>query len=407
MFDRFNDTPDHGWVVDPVERIRSAVAELAVEARDGWTADALSERLVEVLEVRERLDAEVLRLTAVWDRDRAWEVDGSLTAASWLAHRAPVSAGDAKRIVKTARLVDNHPRMAEALAVGATTVAHMEALSRVASKDRLPLVADHEEVLTVQATRLAVGEFSQLVRRWATLADDVLAAGEFETKWQRRRLHVSVSMDGWGVLSGYLDPEATSGLVAALDHLAPPDPTDAKEGPRTLSQRRADGLVDLVGWYRRGDKPGGNPPNLNVVVDVATLNGDTPDVAMARCDLDGVGPVTRATLERIACDCNLTRLVMAGDSMVLDLGRATRLATPAQRKALAVRDGGCRFPGCDRPHHWCDIHHLVSWLQGGPTDLELLLLLCRRHHVFVHQLRWRITKSPNGTLEFTNPARGP
>jgi hypothetical protein len=144
-----------------------------------------------------------------------------------------------------------------------------------------------------------------------------------------------------------------------------------------------------------------------VVVDVATLNGDTPQDAAARCDLDGVGPVTRATLERIACDCTLTRLVMAGDSIVLDLGRATRLATPAQRKALAVRDGGCRFPGCDRPHHWCDIHHLTSWLQGGPTDLAELLLLCRRHHVLVHQLGWRITKSPNGTLEFTNPARGP
>jgi hypothetical protein len=83
---------------------------------------------------------------------------------------------------------------------------------------------------------------------------------------------------------------------------------------------------------------------------------------------------------------------------------------------LAVRDGGCRFPGCDRPHHWCDIHHLVSWLQGGPTDLaELLLLLCRRHHVLVHQHGWRITRNraaagrPGavGTFTFTNPARGP
>jgi len=390
-----------------VERIRAAVAELAVEARDGWTAGALSERLVEVLELRERLDAAVLCLAADWDRDRAWEVDGSLTAASWLAHRAPVSASDAKRIVKAARLVDAHPRMAEALAGGDTTVAHMEALARVASKERLPLVADHEEILVAQATRLPVGEFNVLVRRWAVLADDVLADGDFEAKWDRRRLHISTSLDGWGAVSGYLDPEATSGLVAALDHLAPPDPADAPDGPRSLSQRRADGLVDLCGWYRRGGKPAGNPPTLNVVVDVATLNGDTPEAAVARCDLDGVGPVTRATLERIACDAMLARLVTAGDSIVLDLGRATRLATPAQRKALAVRDGECRFPGCDRPHHWCDIHHLTSWLQGGATDLAELLLLCRRHHVFVHQLGWRITRNPDGTLTFTDPARGP
>jgi HNH endonuclease len=64
----------------------------------------------------------------------------------------------------------------------------------------------------------------------------------------------------------------------------------------------------------------------------------------------------------------------------LDVGRATRVVTPAQRTALAVRDGGCRFPGCSRPLAWCEGHHLRHWLDGGPTDLANLALLCRAHH---------------------------
>jgi hypothetical protein len=69
----------------------------------------------------------------------------------------------------------------------------------------------------------------------------------------------------------------------------------------------------------------------------------------------------------------------------LEVGRATRVVSPAQRAALAVRDGGCRYPGCDRPVAWCDAHHLRHWLHGGPTDLENLVLLCRAHHRAVHE----------------------
>jgi hypothetical protein len=64
----------------------------------------------------------------------------------------------------------------------------------------------------------------------------------------------------------------------------------------------------------------------------------------------------------------------------LEVGRATRVVQPAQRAALAVRDGGCVFPGCERPLSWCDAHHLHHWVDGGPTDLSNLALLCRAHH---------------------------
>jgi hypothetical protein len=72
------------------------------------------------------------------------------------------------------------------------------------------------------------------------------------------------------------------------------------------------------------------------------------------------------------------------------VGRKQRLVTPTIRRALEVRDGGCRFPGCDRPATWCDAHHLKHWVHGGHTSLENMVLLCRRHHVLVHECGWTI-----------------
>lgn len=76
---------------------------------------------------------------------------------------------------------------------------------------------------------------------------------------------------------------------------------------------------------------------------------------------------------------------MAGRSEPLDVGRRTPVVSPAMRRAVIVRDRHCRFPGCDRPHTWCDAHHVVHWADGGPTAMLNLVLLCRRHHRMVHQ----------------------
>jgi hypothetical protein len=85
----------------------------------------------------------------------------------------------------------------------------------------------------------------------------------------------------------------------------------------------------------------------------------------------------------------------------LEVGRATRVVHPAQRAALAVRDGGCVFPGCDRPLAWCDAHHLWHWVDGGPTDLINLALLCRAHHRVVHEGGWQLTRGPDGRFTAT------
>jgi hypothetical protein len=90
----------------------------------------------------------------------------------------------------------------------------------------------------------------------------------------------------------------------------------------------------------------------------------------------------------------------------LEVGRSTRVVQPAQRAALAVRDRGCVFPGCDRPLAWCDGHHLWHWLHGGPTDLSNLALLCRAHHRAVHEGGWQLIRGPDGRFSATPPDPG-
>jgi hypothetical protein len=393
---------------DPVLQIRLGIAALAGEDRDGWTGSALSERVVEVVEIRERLDAELLRLVGSWDRDRAWEIDGALSPRAWLTHRAPIADSEAQRLVRNARLTDQHETVGTALGHGDITTPHMEAIGRVMSKDRAPLLDEHAAVLVEQARQLPIGVFTTVMRRWASMADDQLAEESFAKKWDRRHLHASVGLDGWVSGDFLLDPVAGADLITTLDHDAPPDPEDAPDGPRTLSQRRADALVGIINLRRNGGKPGANPPNLNAVVDVASLLGHKPQLTNARCDIDGIGPVTRTVLDQMCCDARFTRFIMAGPSQVLDMGRSTRLATAAQRRAVSVRDQHCRFPSCNRRPQWCDIHHVAGWVESlGETNIDNLILLCRRHHTLVHNSCWTIARVASGEFEFTHPARGP
>jgi len=391
-----------------VLQIRLGIAALAGENRAGWTGFAKSERVQELLEVRERFDAELLRLLGSWDRDRAWEIDGSLSPRAWLAHRTPVSGGEAQRLVKNARLVDEHPGVATALAHGDITTPHVEAIGRVMSKDRAPLLDQHAEILVDQAKKLPVGDFTTVMRHWASLADDELTKESFAQKWDRRHLHASTTLDGWVTGDFFLDPVAGASLLNTLDHEAPPDPEDAPDGPRTLSQRRADALTDILNRHINGGKPTGNPPNISAVVDVATLLGESPQVATARCEIDGIGPVSRNVLDQMCCDACFTRFIMSGPSQILDMGRSTGFATKSQRCALIVRDRHCRFPSCHRRTQWCDAHHIAGWVESlGETNIDNLILLCRRHHTLMHNTRWTITRTADGEFEFIHPARGP
>ena len=103
-------------------------------------------------------------------------------------------------------------------------------------------------------------------------------------------------------------------------------------------------------------------------------------------------------VERFACDCSLTRVLVDSDSMVIDVGREKRILTGSRRRALVARDKHCRWPGCDRPASWTNAHHLVHWIHGGTSDLDNQVLLCYRHHWMVHEGGWQVMNAEDGNL---------
>jgi hypothetical protein len=355
---------------DPVAGISAGVEALRGEDRDHWPGSALSDRLIQLVELRERLDVEVTRLCGVWDRRRAWEADGALSAVSWLAYRAPISRPEARRLVQGARIVTDHPDFGTALSAGEITTGHLEALNRAATPRRRHLVAEHLDTLLGAAAVLSIDDFTVAAQRWAALADDQVTNTEAIHQHQRRGLHLSTTLGGMVLVDGALPADGGATVITALDRLAPPDPADCPDGPRSLSQRRHDALVDLAGRYLAGDTPSGTPATINVVVNADTLTTPTTgnrniDLAAARCDLDRIGPIGRDTIKRLTCDGALSRVVMAGPSVVLDMGRRTRLATAAQRRALAIRDRHCVFAGCHRPPTGATS---TTWLPGSKAS---------------------------------------
>jgi hypothetical protein len=134
----------------------------------------------------------------------------------------------------------------------------------------------------------------------------------------------------------------------------------------------------------------------------------TPLTALQR-EVGGVallstrGTLTAAELRRLACDARVIPAVLGADSEILDLGRTRRDFSPAQRRALTLRDRGCIAPGCDRPPDQCHAHHQWEWDDGGPTDLDNGALLCEFHHLQIHRQHWRVSLADNGYPQLTPP----
>jgi len=183
-------------------------------------------------------------------------------------------------------------------------------------------------------------------------------------------------------LDGLLDPEAGGIVLSALMPLSKPlGPEDG----RSPAQRRADALTEMASrTLANGDLPtvGGHRPAINVTVSIDSLP-KLPGTPGA--ELDWGGDITAESARRLGCDATIRRIVLGPGSEVLNVGRAKRLVTPAQRVALAVRDKGCSWPGCTKPPWWCDAHHVTHWADGGQTDLTNLRLLCRTHHRKTHE----------------------
>jgi Domain of unknown function (DUF222)/HNH endonuclease len=263
------------------------------------------------------------------------------------------------------------------------TTSHVQLITR-AARHRERVFAEHVDVLVDAARTVAPEPFVKVARTWRHLADDVVAGGA-SGDGDRWWLDTSVTFEGAVRVDGLLDPEGGATFMRALAALVPPP---VAGDPRPAAARRADALVALAA----GTRP---RVSLDVHVDVDTLAGRMPaDLLGARCEVDGVGPAPPSVVRRLACDARVALVATDGEHPH-DVGRV-RLVPLALRRALERRDGGCVFPGCDRPPKWCDAHHVIPWVEGGPTTLDNLALLCRSHHTRCHRDGWQLTRGPDG-----------
>ncbi len=170
---------------------------------------------------------------------------------------------------------------------------------------------------------------------------------------------------------------------------------------RSLAQIRSDGAVEVF-RHRAGCTSGLTTPPVTMIVRVSLADLRT---GTGTAEIDEIPtPVSAGTARRLAADANLIPLVLGRDSEVLDLGRSKRLFSPAQKHALAERDGGCAWTGCPHPPAYTQAHHIRWWDRDiGPTDLNNGILLCSTHHHRIHNDGWDITVHDN-TPWFTPPA---
>ncbi len=367
-----------------MSELRSAIDGLRSEVLAGLPDARIEEDFAEIQRAVELLEVERLRRLAEIERRRVFERDGHLSAASWLAATYKVGWGAARDHVRTARALEDMPETRQALDAGDLSMSAARVL--VAARDADPEEFRQSETELVEAARIhSVGDLQRVAAYWRQAVEQEHALEGDEKVRAQRRLHASVTFLGMVRVDGDLDPETGETLLTALRAVLDAESRSGTEDDdRTPAQRRADALGEICRqWLDMGDRPrvAGEKPHVTVTVGVGALRDGTGEPS----ELDHSGPVDPQVARRLACDAAIMRVVMAGPSEPVDVGRRTPVIPPAMRRAVIVRDRHCRFPSCDRPHTWCDAHHVVHWADGGPTALPNLLLLCRRHHRVVHQ----------------------
>jgi len=351
----------------------------------------------EIAEFAAHLDAAIHRLLTLirrFDDADGWADQGALTCAHWLSWRIGLDLGAAREHVRVARALADLPLVDEALRLGQVSYSKVRALTRVATPGT-------EATLLEMARSSTASQLEHICRGYRRAQRN--AAGERpEDEAERRWVRVRDTDDGLVRIEAQLRPDEAAVVRRALEaamqrawertnvpaetplHRA--DDVPAETPPSSL--RRADALVTVAEQYLTGRTTPVTPP-VEVVVHVDATTLGEPDAGGA---LDDGTTLTPASTERLLCDATVVEVVEDSRGNVLDVGRRRRTIPTLLRRALRLRDRGCRFPGCT--NRLVDGHHVVSWARGGATALQNLCSLCRRHHTYVHEFGFRI--EPDG-----------
>jgi hypothetical protein len=406
--------------------VEEAVAGLsdgvdALAARGSWSLSDAQLTDAQLTDAIRGVQSLVTRLTGVL-AGLAREADGralptrngAVNTVTWLRDQLRISIGEARALVTIGATMHRRGAVADAISSAAITPSQATAIASTLAD----LPADAEPSVVDKAETMLIGYASEfepaILRRLGTrvlrhvapdLDDERLRQRlEREARHARQRRGFTMSSDGLGGVRvfGTLDTEAAAIIGAAIEPLSRPIRDDNEPDSRTPAARRADALAEVCRLALRTDAlptNGGQPAHLVVTVDFAAL---ARDVAVGQ--LDSGAAVPPSALRRLACGAGVLPTVLNGVGVPIDLGRTRRLFSGAARQAVLIRDGGCAFPGCDRPQRWCDVHHINSWSDGGSTDLDNGVALCGFHHRLVHQGDWTVRVGSDRRPEFVPPA---
>lgn len=378
-------------------------------------AEELARRMQSVAASQAQLDHDFCVMVERFDSgDALAHFHGIKSTAHFVAWACSMSAGAAREHVRVARVLPSMPQVAAAFREGRLTYSKVRELTRVAG------LVDEDELLRLALEMTA----SQLAR---TVAAYRRCAGSRMAVQHKRRFTTHTLHDGMVRITAVLPPEE-AGLVTAavenaaraaqcvaLDELDERLPAtaetdraiirslgDVPAGTPPTPPDRVQGLLDVAASYLDGQAGEPSDDHTLVVVEVsaeqldAGAGVDPVDLDKGKCHVVGHGAIEPATAQRLTCTSRILPVLMGESREVLKLGRTVRLATRSQRRALRIRDAGvCQFPGCHQTRH-LDAHHIVAWSQGGPTNLDNLVLLCRRHHVQCHEGGLRLELAREG-----------
>ncbi len=372
----------------------------------------------EIASLSAHVDAATHRLLECirqFDEAGGWYEQGAVSCAHWLAWRVGLDSTTAREKVRVARALGKLPAIDEALRSGKVSYAKVRALTRAATPDN--------EARLLEVALFATGaQLERLCRGYRTAqASDDSPSPEERSVRQRElpggmvKLEIVLSPDETDLVMRAVErarevhggneasaPDAASAEARKCDGRH----ADASAGASWPS--RADGMVALAESFlagNRGTGTGGERFQVVVHLDQDALG---PDGSMAGTLDDGTR-ISPETLRRVACDCGLLAVGASGaqsDTPPLNIGRRTRTIPPAIRRVLALRDRGCRFPGCTHTR-FLHGHHIRHWLHGGETSVDNLVTLCTAHHHLIHEGGWSVTRSAAGELLFTSPTGKP
>ena len=390
----------------------------SVDAPDDRTAALLSEfESIEITAMSRRRADHTLDLlgrfhtcvaSKMCDVTRTMSDTGSDSdPAEILRTRARLPRRESKRIVKVARQLSDMPKVREKFADGDITLDQATALAKAAEKVGPDMVEADPDLLE-SADRLLPDPFERHARRWSERK--LIEQGVSPLERQRRAREAKLWVEdgtGLGVLMAKLPQPQFTHLRQALDHhymeLLRRDGAESRDRDRVRSpkQRLADAVLELVcnrdaytGEFIE-ELPGVKAKastQVILVAPVGVVDGTNP---RDHVEMIGAGPVPRRILETLTPDTELVGMIFDRAGRPLWLGRKQRLANAAQRLAVAVRDGGC-FE-CGAPMHRCELHHIREWHRdGGRTDVENLVAVCRKHHKWLETESLVVIRTANG-----------